>query len=111
MIWVFWGFVLGAVLGSYFSAALWRRSAGIGLGGRSFCPACKEEIPARWNIPILSWLLLRGRARCCGAKLAKRDILWEVGGASFGALLGGIFGPVALILFLIFTVLISVLIQ
>ncbi|WP_204305582.1 prepilin peptidase, partial [Enterobacter ludwigii] len=32
---------------------------------RSFCPCCTMKIPALDNIPLLSWLLLRGRCRYC----------------------------------------------
>ena len=39
---------------------------------RSFCPDCKKEIPWHQNIPLISWLVLRGRCAKCGAKIGFR---------------------------------------
>ena len=58
-------FLLGAVLGSFWAAAAWRFPRAERLNGRSACPNCQTEILARDNIPILGWVLLRGRSRCC----------------------------------------------
>ena len=44
----------------------------------SRCPACGHPIPAHRNIPLLSWLLLRGRAACCGASIPLRYFLVEL---------------------------------
>jgi leader peptidase (prepilin peptidase) / N-methyltransferase len=44
---------------------------------RSRCPACGTTITARDNIPVLSWLLLRGKCRTCGRPIAKRYPLTE----------------------------------
>lgn len=67
---------LGACVGSFLNVVIWRlpqedpkqRS----LGGRSRCPACGASIAWHWNLPMLGWLLLRGRAACCGARIAAR---------------------------------------
>jgi leader peptidase (prepilin peptidase) / N-methyltransferase len=48
---------------------------------RSRCPACGAEIGARDNIPVLSWLLLRGRCRRCGARISVEYPLIELGTA------------------------------
>ena len=45
---------------------------------RSRCPACGVQIVAYDNVPVLSWLLLRGRARCCGAAISPRYPLTEL---------------------------------
>ncbi len=45
------------------------RSWGEVLGGRSRCSSCGEPVRARDNIPVLSWLLLRGRCRGCGERI------------------------------------------
>ena len=37
---------------------------------RSRCPSCGAEIQARDNVPVLSWLLLRGRCRACGEPIS-----------------------------------------
>jgi leader peptidase (prepilin peptidase)/N-methyltransferase len=53
---------------------------------RSRCPACGARIGARDNVPVASWLVLRGRARCCGAPISPRYPLTELGvGALFAA--------------------------
>jgi leader peptidase (prepilin peptidase)/N-methyltransferase len=44
----------------------------------SHCPACGTPIGALDNVPILSWLVLRGRARCCGARISPRYVVVEV---------------------------------
>lgn len=47
----------------------------------SHCPACGKPIGALDNVPILSWLVLRGRARCCGARISPRYVVVEaIGG-------------------------------
>ena len=45
---------------------------------RSQCPACGAQIGARDNVPVVSWLLLRGRARCCGERISARYPLTEL---------------------------------
>ncbi|MDM2845453.1 A24 family peptidase [Citrobacter portucalensis] len=45
---------------------------------RSHCPHCKQTIRVRDNIPILSWLILKGRCRDCQAKISKRYPLVEL---------------------------------
>jgi leader peptidase (prepilin peptidase)/N-methyltransferase len=49
---------------------------------RSACPGCGHEIRARDNIPLLSWLLLRGRCRDCGTGISLRYPLVEAGTAA-----------------------------
>src|SRR5688572_8271136 len=39
---------------------------------RSFCPSCKYQIPFHHNIPLFSWLILRGKCANCGAKISFR---------------------------------------
>jgi leader peptidase (prepilin peptidase)/N-methyltransferase len=47
----------------------------------SHCPACGKPIGALDNVPIVSWLVLRGRARCCGARISPRYVVVEaIGG-------------------------------
>jgi leader peptidase (prepilin peptidase) / N-methyltransferase len=48
------------------------------VGPRSRCPACGAQIAAYDNVPVLSWLALRGRARCCGAAISPRYPLTEL---------------------------------
>ena len=73
--------LLGACIGSFLNVVIWRLQqedpARRSLGGRSHCPHCGALI--RWfdNIPVLSWLLLRAKARCCGKPIAVRYPLVE----------------------------------
>jgi leader peptidase (prepilin peptidase) / N-methyltransferase len=48
------------------------------VGGRSACPECGRTIAAYDNIPVLSWLILRGRCRSCGAHISARYPLTEL---------------------------------
>ena len=48
------------------------------VGPRSRCPACGAQIAAYDNVPVVSWLILRGRARCCGAPISPRYPLTEL---------------------------------
>ncbi len=61
------------------------------VGPRSRCPACGMQIAAYDNVPVLSWLLLRGRARCCGAKISARYPLTELA-------LGALYAATAIVL-------------
>ena len=76
-------FILGAVFGSFACCQAWRlRYKAKGkkdLGERSVCLHCGYQL--RWfdNIPIISWLLLRGKCRKCHKKIGAAEILAEVG--------------------------------
>lgn len=59
----------------------WRGS----MVGRSLC-VCGTQIPFWWNIPVLSWLALRGRASCCKAVIPSRYVLTELAMATTGGL-------------------------
>lgn len=67
-------FVLGAVVGSFLNVNIYRlpRDISVNKPRRSFCPACHAPIPWQQNVPLLSWLFLRGRCAKCGAKIAFR---------------------------------------
>jgi leader peptidase (prepilin peptidase)/N-methyltransferase len=80
-------FPAGLILGSFLSVVAHRVPRGESVvGGRSRCPGCGAQIAAYDNVPLVSWLLLRGRARCCGAPIAPRYPLIElVTGALFAA--------------------------
>ncbi|HSS32876.1 MAG TPA: prepilin peptidase [Solirubrobacterales bacterium] len=72
-------FVLGLVAGSFVTAVAHRLPRGISiLGARSECPHCGAQVAAYDNVPAVSWLLLRGRARCCGEQISPRYPLTEL---------------------------------
>jgi leader peptidase (prepilin peptidase)/N-methyltransferase len=71
-------FVLGAILGSFLNVCIWRIPAGQSiLFPASRCQGCETPIRAYDNIPVLSYLLLRGRCRACGAVISARYPLVE----------------------------------
>jgi leader peptidase (prepilin peptidase)/N-methyltransferase len=77
--WVAIAFVGGLLAGSFATAVAHRVPRGIPVAAaRSQCPACGARIAAYDNVPLLSWLLLRGRARCCGARISPRYPLTEL---------------------------------
>ena len=90
-----WSGVLGAVLGSFFDCTAARYAAGAGWlpRGRSRCDACGHTLAAADLIPIVSFLLRRGRCRYCGGRIPA-DCLWaELAGAVAFASLALRFGP------------------
>jgi leader peptidase (prepilin peptidase) / N-methyltransferase len=73
---------LGLLFGSFLNVVIHRlpRGENIAYPG-SRCPGCGKPIAPRDNVPVFSWLLLRGRARCCGTKISARYPLVEaIGG-------------------------------
>lgn len=64
-------FLLGLVVGSFLNVCILRLPEGTFFKNlRSHCPACGAMIPWYLNIPVLSFAVLRGRARCCGARIS-----------------------------------------
>lgn len=73
-------FVLGVAFGSFLNVCIYRlpRNLSVSSPSRSFCPNCKAQIAAYDNIPVLSWLLLRGRCRNCRQPISPRYAVIEV---------------------------------
>lgn len=74
--------VLGLVIGSFLNVVIHRvpREQPV-IGPPSSCPRCGHRIKFRDNIPLLSWLLLRGRCRSCSSAVPVRYPLVEAGTA------------------------------
>ena len=73
-------FLGGLAAGSFVTVVSHRVPLGESVvGPRSRCPGCGTQIAAYDNVPVLSWLLLRGRGRCCGEQISARYPLAEVG--------------------------------
>jgi leader peptidase (prepilin peptidase)/N-methyltransferase len=69
----------GLVVGSFMTVAVHRIPRGESIvRPRSACPSCGAEIGARDNVPVLSWLLLRGRCRRCGERISVEYPLLEL---------------------------------
>jgi leader peptidase (prepilin peptidase)/N-methyltransferase len=66
-------FLVGACVGSFINVVVYRLPAGLSLlYPPSRCPHCHTQLTPRDNIPILGWLLLRGKCRYCGAPIPWR---------------------------------------
>ncbi|MBA3963999.1 MAG: prepilin peptidase [Chthoniobacterales bacterium] len=80
--WIFrvFAFVLGAAIGSFLNVCIYRLPLGLSVNEPrlSFCPSCKKTLPWQQNIPLLSWLFLRGKCANCGCKIAFRYFAVEL---------------------------------
>lgn len=79
-LWLIPAFLIGACIGSFLNVVIYRVPRGVSVSDpkRSFCPHCKKPIPAWLNLPIISWLILRGKCRECGAPILFRYIWVEI---------------------------------
>jgi leader peptidase (prepilin peptidase)/N-methyltransferase len=69
----------GLIFGSFVTVVGYRVPRGESVvGGRSHCTNCGAQIAAYDNVPVFSWLLLRGRSRCCGERISVRYPLTEL---------------------------------
>jgi leader peptidase (prepilin peptidase)/N-methyltransferase len=65
--------ILGLIIGSFLNVVIWRLPRGESIAKpNSACPACGRGIRPWDNVPVLSWLVLRGRCRECGAPISPR---------------------------------------
>jgi leader peptidase (prepilin peptidase)/N-methyltransferase len=68
-----WLFLLGAAVGSFLNVCIYRIPLGKGLAWPgSRCGSCRHEVRLKDNVPLLSYWLLRGRCRDCGAPFSMR---------------------------------------
>src|SRR3954469_20011658 len=81
------GFVAGLLIGSFLNVVAWGLPRGESLvRPASSCPACRAPIKPYDNVPVVSWLLLRGRCRHCGEEISPRYPLVELATALLYAL-------------------------
>ncbi|NBS54448.1 prepilin peptidase [bacterium] len=87
-------FVFGSCVGSFLNVCILRWPLGLSIAHPpSRCSACGLKIPAALNLPILGWVFLHGRARCCGAHLDWRYPLVESLTATLFTVLWFIYPP------------------
>ncbi len=74
-----YAFVIGACFGSFATACIWRVPRGISIiKPRSKCPRCGHMITASENIPMLSWLMLKGKCSGCGLPISSKYFKTEL---------------------------------
>lgn len=79
--------VLGLAVGSFLNVLIHRVPAGLSVvSPRSACPTCRTQIAWYDNVPVVSWLALRGRCRRCGAPISPRYLVVELLTAALFAL-------------------------
>ena len=84
--------IIGALVGSFLNVVIHRLPLGESVvRPRSRCPGCGTQLAARDNVPVVSWLVLRGRCRTCGTAISPRYPAVEL-------LSGVLFAAVALVL-------------
>lgn len=78
--------VFGLIIGSFLNVVIYRVPAGISLNRPSQCPTCDAPVRPWQNVPVISWLALRGKCANCGAPISARYPLVELatGVAFFG---------------------------
>jgi len=78
-LWAIYSFVVGACFGSFLNVCISRWPEGLSvISPRSRCPNCGRPITALENIPLLSWILLRGKCRGCGNAISFQYPLVEL---------------------------------
>jgi leader peptidase (prepilin peptidase) / N-methyltransferase len=74
--------VAGLLVGSFLNVVVYRTPRHLSVSKpRSFCPTCRRQLTAWENIPVLSWVALRGRCHGCGEPISARYPLVEAGTA------------------------------
>ncbi|MBF9150294.1 prepilin peptidase [Novosphingobium jiangmenense] len=77
--------ILGAIVGSFLGAALERLPNGRSIvTGRSTCDGCGKALTIPELLPVLSWLMQRGKCRACGSSIGGGQLACELGGVAVG---------------------------
>jgi len=98
-------FAMGAVVGSFLNVLIYRLPRRVFIFGRtSRCPFCMQKLRRRDRTPILSYLVLRGKRRCCCEPLSPRYMITEFLAGSMAALSWHVFFPDIKIIVLNFVV-------
>lgn len=91
--------LFGLLFGSFANVVIWRVPRGESIASPgSHCPGCDAPIAWYDNVPLVSWLVLRGKCRSCGARIALRyplvelasGVLFVVAALAFGPTLRGV---------------------
>ncbi len=97
------GFLFGVIIGSFLNVVILRMHTKRGLGGHSHCMSCGKRLGVFELIPVLSYLVLFGRCRFCGAAISPRYILIElIAGILFAYVFTLPIAPLLMLVHLIF---------
>jgi len=110
-IWITPAVMIGACIGSFLNVVIYRVPLGMSVNKpkRSFCPLCKNQLSMWQNMPVVSWLLLRGKCGHCAAPIPFRYIVVEVVTATLFGLVWWIFLPeVAVFLWVLMALLVAI---
>jgi len=110
-VWLIPAFMIGACIGSFLNVVIYRVPLGMSVNKpkRSFCPLCKNQLPIWQNLPIVSWLFLRGKCAHCSAPIPFRYIAVEIVTAVLFTLVWWIFPPhVAIFLWVLMALLVAI---
>lgn len=94
-IWLIPAVMIGACIGSFLNVVIYRLPLGMSVNkpNRSFCPLCKNKLTVWQNLPVVSWLLLRGKCGHCKAPIPFRYIAVEILTAILFGLVWWMFPP------------------
>ena len=89
--------ILGLAIGSFLNVVIYRVPAGRSIVvPASACPTCGSSIRTYDNVPVVSWLVLRGKCRDCAAPISVRYPLVELGTGLFFVTVSVLFAPTIL---------------
>jgi prepilin signal peptidase PulO-like enzyme (type II secretory pathway) len=78
MFFIFIIFIFGLLIGSFLNCVIWRLHKEEKITGRSYCPQCRHQLTWYENIPVFSFLFLRGRCGHCGERISWQYPLIEI---------------------------------
>ena len=104
-------FIYGLLIGSFLNVCIYRIPIGKTIvKGRSYCPFCNSLIPWYCNIPLFSYIFLKGRCKYCGEKISVVYpvvellnallylLIWQVYGLTVTAVLAAVFFSILLVI-------------
>ena len=99
---IIFGGILGVIIGSFLNVVVLRMNTGKGLGGRSMCLSCNKTLHWYELIPVISFVIQRGRCRNCHSKISWQYPIVELTtGLLFAGVLIYFTGPIHAVLWLV----------